>query len=112
MEQPENEMSIETRLQQYLRSNYTKEALQDSLNYDTVANILIDVAKKFDGAKGQGKQRTEEEYHTLVKNAIGNFMNSDAANGEGQDKAHNLGKGQDPNERFQNIASSVYTKYY
>lgn len=112
MEQPENEMSIETRLQQYLRSNYTKEALQDSLNYDTVAYILIDVAKKFDGAKGQGKQRTEEEYHTLVKNAISNFMNSDAANGEGQDKAHNLGKGQDPNERFQNIASSVYTKYY
>ncbi|MBR6134992.1 MAG: hypothetical protein IKQ22_00700 [Clostridia bacterium] len=112
MEQPENEMSIETRLQQYLRSNYTKEALQDSLNYDTVANILIDVAKKFDGAKGQGKQRTEEEYHTLVKNAISNFMNSDAANGEGQDKAHNLGKGQDPNERFQNIASSVYMKYY
>lgn len=112
MEQPENEMSIETRLQQYLRSNYTKEALQDSLNYDTVANILIDVAKKFDGAKGQGKQRTEEEYHTLVKDAISNFMNSDAANGEGQDKAHNLGKGQDPNERFQNIASSVYMKYY
>ena len=112
MEQSENGMSIETRLQQYLRSNYTKEALQDSLNYDTVANILIDVAKKFDGAKGQGKQRTEEEYHTLVKNAISNFMNSDAANSEGQDKAHNLGKGQDPNERFQNIASSVYMKYY
>lgn len=108
----DNEMSIETRLQQYLRSNYNKEALQDTLNYDTVANILIDVAKKFDGAKGQGKQRSEEEYHTLVKSAIDKFMNTDAANDKGQDKAHNLGKGQDPNERYQNIVSSVYAKYY
>ena len=108
----DNEMSVETRLQQYLRSNYNKEALQDSLNYDTVANILIDVAKKFDAAKGQGKQRSDEEYHELVKSAISNFMGSDAANGEGQDKGKNLGKGQDPNDRYQNIASSVYMKYY
>ena len=38
-------------------------------------------------------------------------MNSDAANGQGQDKAHNLGKGHDPNEQLQHIADSVYAKY-
>lgn len=103
------EMTLESRLQQYLRSNYNKDSLKDSLNYDTIANDLITVAKKYD--LEHNTQRQDEEYHNIVKGAIDNFLTTDAANDQGQDKAHNLGKGQNPDERFQNIVSSVNVKY-
>ena len=103
-------MKLTDRLQQYLRDNFDKQSLQDQLSYDSAAGVLLDVAKKH--CMTSGEQHTEEELHTIVKQAIDNFMNSDAANGEGQDKAHNLGKGQDPNDRFKNIVDSVNVKYY
>ena len=103
------EMTLETRLQQYLRSNYNKDSLRDSLSYDNIANDLITVAKKYD--LEHNTQRQDDEYHSIVKGAIDNFLTTDAANDEGQDKAHNLGKGQDPNERFENIINSVHVKY-
>ena len=103
-------MKLTDRLQQYLRDNFDKQTLQDQLSYDNAASVLLDVAKKH--CMISGEQHTEEELHTIVKQAIDNFMNSDAANGEGQDKAHNLGKGQDPNDRFKNIVDSVNVKYY
>lgn len=103
-------MKLTDRLQQYLRDNFDKQTLQDQLSYDNAASVLLDVAKKH--CMTSGEQHTEEEFHTIVKQAIDNFMNSDAANGEGQDKAHNLGKGQDPNDRFKNIVDSVNMKYY
>lgn len=103
-------MKLTDRLQQYLRDNFDKQTLQDQLSYDNAASVLLDVAKKH--CMTSGEQHTEEELHTIVKQVIDNFMNSDAANGEGQDKAHNLGKGQDPNDRFKNIVDSVNVKYY
>ena len=103
-------MKLTDRLQQYLRDNFDKQSLQDQLSYDNAASVLLDVAKKH--CMSTGEQYGEEELHTIVKQAIDNYMNSDAANGQGQDKAHNLGKGHNPNEQFQNIADSVYTKYY
>lgn len=103
-------MKLTDRLQQYLRDNFDKQTLQDQLSYDNAASVLLDVAKKH--CMTSGEQHTEEELHTIIKQAIDNFMNSDAANGEGQDKAHNLGKGQDPNDRLKNIVDSVNVKYY
>ena len=103
-------MKLTDRLQQYLRDNFDKQSLQDQLSYDNAASVLLDVAKKH--CMSTGEQHSEEELHTIVKQAIDNYMNSDAANGQGQDKAHNLGKGHNPNEQLQNIAASVYTKYY
>ena len=103
-------MKLTDRLQQYLRDNFDKQSLQDQLAYDEAASTLLDVAKKH--CMSTGEQHSEEELHGIIKEAISNFMNTDAANGEGQDKGKNLGKGQDPNERYQNIAASVYSKYY
>lgn len=103
-------MKLTDRLQQYLRDNYNREALQDSLNYDEVASILVDVAKKH--CMSTGEQHSEEEYHQIVKQAIDNFLTTPAADNEGQDKAHNLGNGHDPNERYRNIVNAVNTKYY
>lgn len=101
---------IEDRLQQYLRSNFDRQSLQDSLNYEDTTNILTNVAKKFD--LKAGVQRTDEEYHQIVKAAIDNYLTTPSADNEGQDKAQNLGKGQDPNDRYKNIVSAVNTKYY
>ena len=103
-------MKLTDRLQQYLRDNFDKQSLQDQLTYDEAAGTLLDVAKKH--CMTTNEQYSEEELHNIIKEAISNFMESDAANGEGQNKGKNLGKRQDPNERFQNIASSVYSKYY
>ena len=103
-------MTLEDRLQQYLRSNFDKQSLHDSLNYDDTASVLIDVAKKFD--LKSGTQRSDEEYHQIVKQAIDNYLNTPSAENEGQDKAHNLGNGHDPNERYQTIVDAVNTKYY
>lgn len=102
-------MKLTDRLQQYLRDNFDKQSLQDQLSYDNAASVLLDVAKKH--CMSTGEQHNEEELHTIIKQAIDNYMNSDAANGQGQDKAHNLGKGHNPNEQLQHIAASVYTKY-
>ena len=102
-------MKLTDRLQQYLRDNFDKQSLQDQLSYDNAASVLFDVAKKH--CMSTGEQHSEEELHTIVKQAIDNYVNSDAANGQGQDKAHNLGKGHDPNEQLQHIADSVYMKY-
>lgn len=102
-------MKLTDRLQQYLRDNFDKQSLQDQLSYDNTASVLLDVAKKH--CMSTSEQHGEEELHTIVKQAIDNYMNSDAANGQGQDKAHNLGKGHDPNEQLQHIADSVYAKY-
>lgn len=102
-------MKLTDRLQQYLRDNFDKQSLQDQLSYDNTASVLLDVAKKH--CMSTGEQHSEEELHTIVKQAIDNYMNSDAANGQGQDKAHNLGKGHNPNEQLQHIADSIYAKY-
>lgn len=102
-------MKLTDRLQQYLRDNFDKQSLQDQLSYDNAASVLLDVAKKH--CMSTGEQHSEGELHTIVKQAIDNYMNSDAANGQGQDKAHNLGKGHNPNEQLQHIADSIYAKY-
>ena len=66
----EHQFTIEDRLQQYLRSNFDRNSLHDSLNYDNVASVLMDVAKRFD--LKSGTQRTDEEYHQIIKQAIDN----------------------------------------
>ena len=104
------QLTLEDRLQQYLRSNFDKESLHDSLNYDNTASVLIDVAKKFD--LKSGTQRPDEEYHQIVKQAIDNYLSTPSADNEGQDKAHNLGNGHDPNKRYETIVNAVNTKYY
>lgn len=106
----EHQLTLEDRLQQYLRSNFDKQSLHGSLNYDNTASVLIDVAKKFD--LKSGTQRSDEEYHQIVKQAIDNYLNTPSADNEGQDKAHNLGNGHDPNERYKTIVNAVNTKYY
>lgn len=102
-------MKLTDRLQQYLRDNFDKQSLQDQLSYDNAASVLLGVAKKH--CMSTSEQHSEDELHTIVKQAIDNYMTSDAANGQGQDKAHNLGKGHNPNEQLQHIADSIYTKY-
>ena len=102
-------MKLTDRLQQYLRDNFDKQSLQDQLSYDNAAGVLLDVAKKH--CMSTGEQHSDEELHNIIKQAIDNYMNSDAANGQGQDKAHNLGKGHNPSEQLQHIATSVYAKY-
>jgi hypothetical protein len=104
------QLTLKDRLQQYLRSNFDRESLHDSLNYDNTASVLIDVAKKFD--LKSGTQRPDEEYHQIVKQAIDNYLSTPSADNEGQDKAHNLGNGHDPNKRYETIVNAVNTKYY
>ena len=106
----EHQFTIEDRLQQYLRSNFDRNSLHDSLNYDNVASVLMDVAKRFD--LKSGTQRTDEEYHQIIKQAIDNYLTTPSADNEGQDKAHNRGNGHDPNERYKHIVNAVNTKYY
>ena len=106
----EHQFTIEDRLQQYLRSNFDRNSLHDSLNYDNVASVLTGVAKRFD--LKSGTQRTDEEYHQIIKQAIDNYLTTPSADNEGQDKAHNLGNGHDPNERYKYIVNAVNTKYY
>lgn len=103
-------MKLTDRLQQYLRDNYDKQSLHDSLNYDEVASVLLDVAKKH--CMSTGEQHSEEELRGIIKQAIDNYMNTDAASNEGKDTAHNLGNGHDPNERYKTIVNAVNTKYY
>ena len=90
---------IKDRLQQYLRDNFNKHNLESSYACEQAEAMLINTAVAYD--KSIGKTRPEEEYKQLARGAIVNFLNSDAANGEGQDKGHNLGR------INQNVASTL-----
>ena len=81
---------IKDRLQQYLRDNFNKHNLESSYACEQAEAMLITTAVGYD--KTIGKTRPMEEYKQLAKGAIVNFLDSDAANGEGQDKGHNLGR--------------------
>ena len=54
-----------------------------------------------------------QDYNNYIaKQAIDNYLTTPSADNEGQDKAHNLGNGHDPNERYKHIVNAVNTKYY
>lgn len=82
----EGSFSVENKLQQYLRDHYTP----DTLN-ETSQLLLMQVAKDYD--LKVNKQRSDEEYAKLAKDAINTFTsNFNKRKGATDDRGQRLGK--------------------
>lgn len=98
--------SLENKLRQFLRDNYSKESLESSFACEVAENRLAKIAKKYDLASGK-KEDLNKDYNFIASQAIAAYLNDYDENAEDNDRGKRLGKSVDANTSLSNIVDTL-----